>query len=529
MLRLSSTWVLLALLAGCEGAIVGLRPPPAVAPVPRPPVGPPAVVPCELSLPLPPSRVPLRRLNRHHVERTVERLFGVTEAFAVSDEKLFTYPSNVSTSVDDAAAQAIMEYAERVVARVSLVSCTPTDCSDWLLDTIGPRLFRRPLDATQRARYLALYQAGVAQRRTPTEGAQWVLEAMLQSPSFLYLDEPLGTDGALDGPAIASRLSLALWGENPDAELSTAAAAGALDTADGVRARVRLMLSDARSVNGLTAFVSHWLELERLRQADARPDLVALGEPLLKALEEEPAAFFRQATLSGGDLPALWTASETVAPRALLTHYGADVIATTAGVTQLDPQRRGGILSLPGVMGALAHANVTSPTARGFAILSNVMCTPPRPPPAGLSVTLPPSMPGSTLRKRLEAHFNDPSCSGCHRSMDGVGFTLEKLDELGRWRELDNGQPIDDSSTLYFSDDEAHVRGPTGLAGALARRPEIRTCFTRQWMRYAAGIPEPASLGCWAERLGEQAVGARGLETLLVEFFASDYFRKGAL
>jgi hypothetical protein len=349
--------LLLCVSSACTGTIV--------TPPIQPPIEPPPPEACVVPDPLPGAPVPLRRLNRVHVEQTVSEVLGVTDALAVSDERLFTYRSNISTSVDDAAVQAYFEFTERVVARVDTRPCSSVlACQTWLFDDLGLRLFRRPLEGEQRARYLALFQQGFNEGGL-VSGAQWVLQAMLQSPAFLYLDEPTGADGRLDGYAVASRLALMLWGQNPDAALLAAARGGELDTPDGIRARVRTMLQDPRSAQGLHAFVTQWLELERLHHTDVRPDLVALGRPVLTALEQEPVEVARTAVLSRTNLAGLLTSTRTVTFPALATLYGPDILSSANGVTELDGARRTGLLSLPGVMASLSHAGVTSPTARG--------------------------------------------------------------------------------------------------------------------------------------------------------------------
>jgi len=511
--------LLLAVVSACTGVIA--------TPPPAPPLEPPPPEPCLVPDPLPGAPVPLRRLNRAHVEQTVRDVLGVDEALAVSDERLFTYRSNISTSVDDAAVQAYFEFTERVAAQINVARCsTDASCQAWLFDDVARRLFRRPLEGEQRARYVALYQQGRAAGGTLDVGAQWALQAMLQSPAFLYVDEPVNAEGRLDGYAVATRLALMLYGANPDEALLAAAAAGELDTAGGVRTQVRAMIQDPRCAHGLHAFVTQWLELEKLHHTDSRPDLLALGRPVLTALEQEPVEVVRTAIASRMSLGALLTTTRTVTLPALVPLYGADVRSSSGGVTELDPARRKGLLSLPGVMAALAHAGVTSPTVRGFAILSSVVCQPPQPPPAGVNATVPPVTPGSTTRQRLETHFTDPACGACHRAMDGIGFTFEHYDPAGRWRDLDNGQPIDDRAEFHLAGKAVSVDGAGELADALAASGPISECFARHWTRYATGVPDRPELRCFVRSLGER--GAVSLEDLIVELAASDYVRKGA-
>lgn len=515
--------IALAALTACTGSIFS-PPPPIVDP------GEPVPDPCEGTegQRLPPAPVPMRRLNRAHVEQTVRSVLGVSVALPVSDERLFTYRSNVSASVDSQTVQAYLDWAEAVVAQVPFTQCAAAaSCQTWLFDELAPRFFRRPLEAEQRARYVALYQSGVAQGGAPRDGAQFVLEALLQSPSFLYLDEPTDPAGFLDGYGVASRLSLMLWGENPDAALLAKAAAGQLATTEQVAATARELLADPKSRVGLEAFVSQWLDLERLHQTNARPDLAALGSELVAAMASEPVDVFRLATVDGQGLTNLFSTRRTKAAPVLVQYYGAEALSTVDGITSLDPARRFGLLTSAGVMAALAHADAASPTLRGYAVLANLMCKPPPPPPAGVSVTLPPAMPGATTRQRLELHFSDTSCASCHRSMDGMGFTFEHYDALGKWRDLEAGKPIDDSATFKLGSTEFTVHGAGELSALLASRAEVSQCFVRQWTRYATGIPEQAPVACYMNRLARDVTTPGGLERFIVTLAASDYVRRG--
>ena len=65
---------------------------------------------------------------------------------------------------------------------------------------------------------------------------------------------------------------------------------------------------------------------------------------------------FRALLVEGAGLSALLTSSRTVASPALRALYGDDIIADEGDVFELDPTRRAGVLTLPGVMAAHAHA-----------------------------------------------------------------------------------------------------------------------------------------------------------------------------
>ena len=298
----------------------------------------------------PGAPVPMRRLTAAQVRRSAQDILGVTTAVGVADEELSTFTSNVSSAVDFVGARGYLDFAEATVLATDLSQCTePTEaCRAWLFDDVGRRLFRRALTPGERAGYEDLFAAGSAEEAGAVEGARWVLEAMLQSPSFLYMDEVARPDGYLDDHSIASRLALTLWGSNPDAELLDRAAAGELSTAEQVRDEAARLLEDPRSLGGLTDFVDQWLRLDRLDDPDARPDLEALGSETLAAMRAEPVQLLSLLIGQQGDVTALFTSTETSTSPLVAALYGDDIVEAGA-TTTLDPTRRAGILSLPGL------------------------------------------------------------------------------------------------------------------------------------------------------------------------------------
>jgi hypothetical protein len=509
----SLPWLIAALASGCDGLIGGM------------PDGSDGECTTTAS---PGAPVPMRRLTAPQVERSVNDVLGVALELRVVDEKIFTFKSNVSTSVDFVGARGYLDFAEEAVALADLSACAEAgaDCSAWLFDDVGARLFRRSLLDEERARYQATFDEGASEGGS-LEGARWVLEAMLQSPSLLYLDEVTREDGYLDDHSMAARLALTLWGSNPDAALLERARRGELATPEGIAAEAARMLDDPRSLGGLTDFVDQWLRLERLDNPDARPDLEALGEETLAAMRSEPVQLMRLLVHTDGNVAALLTSSDTVPLPDLAPIYGGDVIESSAEVTRLDPGRRAGILSLPGVMAALSHAEGTSPTLRGYAVLANFLCTPPSPPPAGVNVTLPDIGGEKSTRERLEAHFSDPSCASCHKPMDGIGFAFEGIDWIGRSRDEEFGKPIDDTSTFPLGGQEVTVEGAPGIAAVMADSPDVGLCIARQWASYGGGVPDKEEAECLVESLAVLAAEPGGLRKMILGFVTSDWYRKG--
>ncbi len=504
-------------LVGCQGVIGDADP-----------KGGPEEAPQCTTLEAPGAPVPMRRLTAAQVRRSVATILGVDAPLSVSDETLFTFKSNVSSAVDLVAARGYFDFAEVAVAAMDKTPCAAADatCAAWLYDDLAPRLFRRPLTAEERTRYEALFAAGHTEGG-PGEGARWVLESLLQSPAFLYLDEATREDGYLDDYAMAARLALTLWGQNPDDALLDKAANGELSTPEQVEAEASRMLDDPRSLGGMTDFVDQWLRLDKLDDPDARPDLEALGEETLAEMRSEPVQLFQMLVQEGADLKTLLTTSETVSLDTLAPIYADDVLSDDGARVMLDPKRRAGILSLAGVMAALSHAEATSPSVRGYSVLKNFLCKPPPPPPPGVDITLPEVGEDMTTRERLEAHFSEPACATCHQAMDGIGFTFESIDWLGRYRSEELGKPIDDSATFHLDGEEIDVKGVAQMAAALGDSQDIALCVARQWTSYGAGMPDQEETDCIVEHLATTAQADGGLRAMIVAFVTSDWYRRG--
>jgi hypothetical protein len=111
--------------------------------------------------------------------------------------------------------------------------------------------------------------------------------------------------------------------------------------------------------------------------------------------------------------------------------------------------------------------------------------TPPPPDPAAMPLDQQHELVG-TLRERMEQHRKDPNCASCHERMDPLGFALENFDAIGRWRERDEGQPIDAAAS--FPDGTQFV-GADGLQKMLtdSELQSFLRCFVEKLMTFALG------------------------------------------
>jgi hypothetical protein len=132
----------------------------------------------------------------------------------------------------------------------------------------------------------------------------------------------------------------------------------------------------------------------------------------------------------------------------------------------------------------------TSPVKRGVWVLENILGTPPPEPPPNVPPLEDTKEEGKilTLREQMTLHRSAPTCAGCHKIMDPIGFSLDNLDADGKYRAKQGGEggvPIDAKVELF---DGQQVDGPSGLRNALLRySPQFTRMFVEKMMTYATG------------------------------------------
>ncbi len=477
----------------------------------------------------PPRPFPVRRLTSVQLRLHALEVLGVDRAVPVEDERLGTFPSNGSVAVDTNMASALSTWAAAVASEAAppivAGACAESAeaCLDHLIGDVGQRLYRRPMDDADAARLEALFATieGTHERSTAVSS---VLEAMLQSPYFLYQVEH---EGGPDRWSQLARLTFALWNGGPDAALM--ARVDELADPASAEALVEDVLDDPRFERGLGAFAAPWLKLEQMDDSNRRTDLHGeLDAETLAALRSQAREVLLRAIREGSTYAELLTATEVPASEPLRELYGADLVEDRGETWLIDGSRRKGLLGLPGVLAANSGPESSSPTHRGVMVLSNLLCSPPPAPPANVTTELP-EIEGATTRERLESHRDDPTCASCHESIDGIGFAFENFDWFGRYRTTENGLPIDPSGRLIADGMGLEVADSVALADALAESQQARECFAEMWLTYAGGRSPAAEDVCLMAELAEELDAPGGLRAMLVRLFSSDEFLRGEL
>jgi hypothetical protein len=321
------------------------------------------------------------------------------------------------------------------------------------------------------------------------------LSAILVNPNFLFRveqDPPGARSGSvykISDVQLASRLSFFLWSSIPDDELLDLAERGGLSKPDVLERQVRRMLADGRSRSLVNNFADQWLHLRNLDSIT--PDLRLFpdfDDNLRQAFRQETELLFESVLHDDHSVLELLDSDHAFLNERLAKHYGIpNVYGSRFRRVALGAQRvRGGLLRQGSILMATSYAHRTSPVIRGKWVLENILGTPPPPQPANVPALQDNTVSSSlSVRERLAAHRANIACAGCHKLMDPVGFALESYDAVGRWRNVEEGRPVDSTGGLP---DGSRFEGVAGLERALLRRPELFVgTLTEKLLAFALG------------------------------------------
>lgn len=384
------------------------------------------------------------------------------------------------------------ELSQRVARDpAALARVYPEQDSDAFIANLGRRAYRRDLGADEQARYRALYDLGPSVFQSGdvrADGAQLVIEALLQSPHFIYRTE-LGDDGVpLSGYEVASKLSFLLRNTTPDDELLDAAAAGDLDEPARVAEIARQMLEAPGAMDTVARFHNELFGLDRYLSIAKDPNVFpehdeALNPSLARAEELFLERLFRE----GFGLEELLTSTVAFANEDIAPFYGIEVSGTEFAEIDLGPERPGLFTRL----GFLAYnGTLRDPDSihRGVEINRTMLCASLAPPP-GIIPALPTVEPGQTNRERVNAHTGPGTCgASCHATLiNPIGFAFENFDGMGQLRDTDNGKPVDTSGEYSFADGLRAFDGAPELMALLAESPQAHACYARHLAEFGLG------------------------------------------
>lgn len=381
-----------------------------------------------------------------------------------------------------------------------------------VLDSLGTRLFRRPVNSQIMTPYYNIAKAELEAGGNLFSATKRCMKPMLCSPLFLFRDQ--GTAAKLEDRMIATRLAYFLSSSAPDAQLMRLAKEGKLADATVRRAEAERLLEDEeRTSRFVRLFVHQWLGLSQFD--DFAPNAAYIDGKRLTALrpsiEREPYEFFTELLKHNLSARNLIDSDFVVWDKTLADYYGGKDIGIRSrdlkkpgfqkvdlsGASDKAAKRLGGVVTMPAIMSMTTDGETTQPILRGAWVVKHLF---------GKELTPPDSVPSLEIdlsnvdkpRDILRLHKQDPSCFACHVKMDYVGLSLENYDVMGRWQsnylfpviegrkfKLVTKDPVD---SLAESPTGDKVNGIVGLKKHLLQREdEILSNLVEKLFAYALG------------------------------------------
>jgi Protein of unknown function (DUF1592)/Protein of unknown function (DUF1588)/Protein of unknown function (DUF1595)/Protein of unknown function (DUF1587) len=491
----------------------------------------------------------LRRLTIPELEATIRATFGLTATQWVGlnvppdagSEDGFT--NNVDRlTVSPEYARGLMESSRAVANLVSgdllakLVPCAATGgttCADTFVTSFGTKLYRRPLTPAEKARYMALFDK--TSKEDFKSFVYWTTSTLLQSPNTLYRSELGESDGKgrfkLNAYEVASQLSYTYTGGPPTPELMQLAAANKLGTPDEVEAAARALMFDGTAVKPafrdvVLGFADQWLGISRVGNVKKDAMLYPDFSPQVQdALAEETRQFLSSVILTDkGTVSDLLTAPYTMVDSRLAKYYGFGTATGTGFTKTTRPAEWGiGLLAQGSLQAVHANGLYTSPTRRGH-MVRTLMCDTVPPPPPTVNPVAEVNEFKTTRQRYEELHSANPECHSCHMLMDPIGFAFEHIDSAGRYRLKEGTFDIDDSAVVTRSSGDLTVKGPTELANALSKLPEVSECMASYMAAYALGVSHD-SAQCLVSSATAELLKGTSIVDFYVRMARADHFR----
>ncbi len=369
-----------------------------------------------------------------------------------------------------------------------------------VIEKVGRWLLRGPLDEQEVISYRGISTTVASAGGEFRESTSFIIEAMLQSPRFVYrIENQPGYDGEwpVSQYELASRISYIVWGCPPDETLNKVVDADNL-YGEELSNQIKRMLDGAQAVERSLQFTSDWLNLGRLHNLSPNPKMFPNWDAeLAEDMRTETLAYFRHvAWEKNRPLSELLNYQATFATPRLARHY--KLPATTSnvdkvGTSQYDLSRvksRGGLLTHASVL--TVGGDEASMVSRGLFVLHDLMRGIVRDPPPCVDTTPIPTKPGLTQRAIAEARIANQSCRGCHLRFEPLAYGLEKFDGIGMFHEKDeHGNLLREDGQILIPGTSESVPYQTSeeLMNFLAGSERIRETITWKMTQFALGRP----------------------------------------
>ena len=373
------------------------------------------------------------------------------------------------------------------------------------ITAFGQRAFRRPLTDAEVTTHVGLFNKGTTLYPGVDAfkaGVSLVIQAMLQSPYFLYRTE-LGTatSGASEIPLsdweVGAKLALAITNTIPDDTLLSAAAGGQLHDKASVSTQAQRLLSGTTGTGGLNDFN---LQVYRLgtydgivRDATAFPDF---NPNAPAAMKQEVLQFLSWIFAQNRGIKDFYTTpvgfvDSLLAPIYGVTgNYSSDPTMLTK--VDLDATKRSGLLTQAGFLSSyISVGNEPDIIHRGVFIAERLLCKTLPPPDPKAAGTMIPDTAGLTNRERVEMTTGKGTCGeSCHAVLfNPLGYAFENYDAIGEYRTMDQGKTVNAADSYTLDGQLQSFNNGVELSALLAEAKETHACYVQNMISYLNGRP----------------------------------------
>lgn len=487
----------------------------------------------------------VRRLTRDEYIATVLHSVGVD----ISSEARETLPADLradgfsntsyNLNVDLKHVEAYGRLADQIVDRMDVRKFverfskrrkfTDKDMAD-AIGKVGKWVLRGPLETREIIAYRGIMTTVASSGGSFDDAMSLVIEAMLQSPRFLYRVEQQNASGTVDSWELASRLSYIIWGGPPDAELFKLAESDELP--GQIEQQTNRMLRDPRAVQQSLRFVSDWLNLNRLE--NLRPNskrFPTWKKGLAEDMREETLRFAEEVIWKQNrPLTALLNAQVTFVSPELAEFYGlrnSDRESDGRINLQNEPSR-GGLLTHGSLL--TAGGDNASMVTRGLLVMHELLRGVVRDPPPCVDTTPLATRAGLTQRSMALERINNASCGGCHSRFEPLAFGLERYNGLGAYRKVDeHGNELREDGEILFPGSGSSVRYQTSaeLMELLAQSDRVAQTFTWKVAQFAVGRPLGAQDARIVDEIHQRAKAGGGKwQDIITAIVSSEFVEK---
>jgi hypothetical protein len=497
-----------------------------------------------------PTEIWLQRLTISEYIGTVEQTIGVdiaeqANALLPPDIRADGFSNTAyNLNVDLKHIETYAQLAGKIVQQVDVAKFSARFSKSRKLSTddtmrdfvanMGGWILRGPLDDREISIYSGIATTIASAGGSYDEAVGLIMEAMLQSPRFIYRVEHQRGDGSawpVSDYEMASRMSYILWGTSPDQTLMQAAKDGRLQDVINVAAQVKRMLENPLAKKQSTRFITQWLDLDRLEnlQPNAKR-FPAWNTALAQDMQRETIAFFQNIVWQQKrPLSDLFNAQFTYATPQLAKFYG---LASQTNSVENELQHYD-LTDVPERGGFLTHASIltiggddASMVTRGLFVLNDILRGGVNDPPPGLDTTPVPVKKGLSQRSIAEKRIANSACTGCHSKFEPLAFGLEKFDGIGVFSNQDeHGNKLRADGEIFFpgTANAIQYKSTSELMDLLANNKRVQETITWKLTQFALGRPLAAKDARIINQIHTAAWGNEGTyQDLMIAIMTSD-------